>query len=80
MGQVRLAAPAVRPAALADRLPLLAHLAVVPRRWVVERTFAWLGKFRRLAKNYEYRMSTAENVIYLTISIILLRRRTGRPP
>lgn len=56
------------------------RFAVVPRRWVVERSFAWLGKYRRLSKDYEYRTSTSENVIYLAMSMILLRRLTGHPP
>lgn len=38
---------------------------VQPRRWVVERTFAWLGKQRRLSKDYEYRTTTSENLIFL---------------
>jgi transposase len=52
------------------------RFAVVPRRWVVERTFAWLGRFRRLAKDYEYLPATSENAVYLAMSIILLRRMT----
>ena len=52
------------------------RFAVVPRRWVVERTFAWLGRFRRLAKDYEYLPATSENAIYLAMSVILLRRLT----
>jgi transposase len=52
------------------------RFAVVPRRWVVERTFAWLGRFRRLAKDYEYLPVTSENTIYLAMSVILLRRMT----
>ncbi|OHV73941.1 hypothetical protein BCD48_32890 [Pseudofrankia sp. BMG5.36] len=54
--------------------------AVVPRRWVVERTFAWLGKYRRLSKDYEYLTATAENAIYLAMSMILLHHLTGTPP
>ncbi len=54
--------------------------AVVPRRWVVERTFAWLGKYRRLSKDYEYLTATAGNVIYLAMSMILLHRLARRPP
>ena len=49
------------------------RFAVVPRRWVVERTFAWLGRFRRLAKDYEYLPATSENTIYLATGITLLR-------
>jgi transposase len=56
------------------------RFALVPRRWVVERTFAWLGKYRRLAKDYEYLTATSENVIYLTMSMILLHRHSGRSP
>jgi hypothetical protein len=52
------------------------RFAVVPRRWVVERTFAWLGRFRRLAKDYEYLPATSENAVYLAMSVILVRRMT----
>jgi putative transposase len=48
--------------------------AVVPRRWVVERTFAWLGRFRRLSRDYEFLPATSEAVIYLAMSQILVRR------
>jgi transposase len=54
--------------------PIVSPFAVVPRRWVVERTFAWLGRFRRLSKNYEYLPATSEAVIYLTMTRMLLRR------
>jgi putative transposase len=37
--------------------------AVLPKRWVVERTFSWLGYFRRLSKNFEILPATAENMI-----------------
>jgi putative transposase len=52
------------------------RFAVVPRRWVVERTFAWLGRFRRLTRDYEYLPATSENTVYLAMSVILLRRMT----
>jgi putative transposase len=48
----------------------------VPRRWVVERTFAWLGRYRRLSKDYEYLTTTSEQVIYLAMTRLLLRRLT----
>jgi putative transposase len=47
---------------------------VLPRRWVVERTFAWLGRYRRLSKDYERLPSTSEALIYLAGIRLLLRR------
>jgi putative transposase len=47
---------------------------VLPRRWVVERTFAWFGHFRRLAKNYERKSAVAEAFIYLSMCHLLLAR------
>jgi putative transposase len=41
--------------------------AVLPMRWVVERTFAWLGNYRRLSKNYETLAMTAENMVRITM-------------
>lgn len=48
--------------------------AVQPRRWVVERTFAWLGKFRRLSKDYERCPLSSEGTIYLASIFTLLKR------
>src|SRR3990172_9290808 len=45
--------------------PLGGGFQVLPRRWVVERTFAWLGKFRRLSKDYEALPQSEETWIYL---------------
>ncbi len=61
--------------------PEIPAFAVVPRRWVVERTFAWLGRFRRLSKDYEFLPTTSEAVIYLAMSHVLVRRlaRPTRP-
>lgn len=47
---------------------------VLPRRWVVERTFAWLGKQRRLSKDYEFLPRSEESWIYLTMCRLMLRR------
>ncbi len=47
---------------------------VVPRRWVVERTFAWLGQARRLSKDYERLPAMAEEMIDAAMSRIMLRR------
>lgn len=49
-------------------------LQVLPRRWVVERTFAWLGTWRRLAKDYELLPSSEEAWIYLAMIRTMLRR------
>lgn len=50
---------------------------VLPRRWVVERTFAWLGRCRRLAKDWEKSIASAEAWIYVA-HIRLLTRRLAR--
>lgn len=50
--------------------------AVQPRRWVVERTFAWLGRYRRLAKDYERKVQTAEAMITIAMTRLMLRRLT----
>jgi len=47
---------------------------VLPRRWVVERTFAWLGKYRRLSKDYEAQTETSEAMIYAVMTHLMLRR------
>lgn len=50
---------------------------LVPRRWVVERTFSWLGQSRRLAKDYERRCATSE-ILVLATMIRLMSRRLAR--
>ena len=50
---------------------------VLPRRWVVERTFGWLSRNRRLTKDYERRAQTSETLIEIAI-IRLLLRQLGR--
>jgi putative transposase len=47
---------------------------VLPGRWVVERTFAWLGKYRRLSKDYEFSPRSSEAMVYLASSHLMLRR------
>lgn len=47
---------------------------VIRRRWVVERTFAWLGRNRRLSKDFERLPETSEALIYLAMSRLMLRR------
>jgi putative transposase len=47
---------------------------VLPRRWVVERTFAWLLTYRRLSKDYEELPETSEALIYLAMSRLMVKR------
>lgn len=49
---------------------------VLPRRWVVERTFVWLGQSRRLSKDYERLPATSEAMIYGAMSRLMLGRLT----
>ena len=49
---------------------------VQAKRWVVERSIAWLGRFRRLARDYEVRPDCSEAMIYLAAIHNLLRRLT----
>ena len=48
--------------------------AVLPMRWVVERTFAWLGNYRRLSKDYEILTLTAENMVRIAMLRITVAR------
>lgn len=50
---------------------------VLPRRWVVERTFAWQGRNRRLAKDYEGLPASEETFIYLSMVHLMARRLTS---
>jgi len=47
---------------------------VLPRRWVVERTFGWLGRYRRLSKDYELLPEVSESLIYAAMVQLMLRR------
>jgi transposase len=52
----------------------LPKFAVIPKRWVVERSFAWLEKCRRLWKNCERTLHTSEQFIVLAFLSLLLKR------
>jgi len=51
---------------------------VLPKRWIVERTFAWFGRYRRLSKDYETLPESSEAVIYLAMIHLMLRRLNPR--
>ena len=48
--------------------------AVLPKRWVVERTFAWLNNFRRLSKDFEILTATSENMIRIAMIKLTLEK------
>jgi len=56
------------------KLPDQVGFAVLPRRWVVERFFAWLGRNRRLAKDFEATIASARAFLYAACAMLLVRR------
>jgi len=50
------------------------------RRWVVERTFGWFGRYRRLSKDYEFQTDTSENMVLIAMIQLMVHRlaRDGR--
>lgn len=59
---------------IVKRNPDMIGFQVLPRRWVVERTFAWLGRFRRLSKDYEELTDTSETMIQIAMIRLMLGR------
>lgn len=47
---------------------------ILPKRWIVERTFAWLARYRRNARDYERRTETSEAIIYISMIQLMSRR------
>lgn len=54
--------------------PPMPSFTVLKRRWVVERTFAWLGQSRRMSKDYEYLPETGDAMIYAVMIRLMLKR------
>ncbi len=52
---------------------------MIRRRWVVERTFAWICRNRRMSRDYEFLAQTTEALIYVTMIRLMLRRLTKGP-
>ena len=50
---------------------------LLPRRWVVERTFGWLGRYRRLTRDYEEVVESSESMVYVAM-IQVMRKRLAR--
>jgi putative transposase len=59
--------------------PPLPAFTVLPRRWVVERTLAWIGRYRRMSKEYDYLPESSEAWIYAAMSRLMLKRLIQQP-
>lgn len=59
---------------IVSRDPKLKYFAVLPKRWIVERTFAWLGRYRRLNRDYERTTSSSEAHVYIAMIRLMTRR------
>ncbi len=57
-----------------ERDPNTKGFQTLPRRWVVERTLAWLSNARRLSKDYEFHLQSSEAMIYAAMIRIMVRR------
>ena len=55
------------------RPPDVKGFQILPRRWVVERTFGWLGRYRRLSRDYEHQTLSSESMVYLASIHRMLR-------
>jgi putative transposase len=62
-----------------ERTPGMGGFAVRPKRWIVERTFSWLSRNRRVSKDYERKVQTSETLIEVAM-IRLLVAGLGRQP
>jgi putative transposase len=64
---------------IVQRPPQQRGFQVLPKRWIVERTFAWFDPYRRLSKDYEYYAASSEAMIYLASIRMMLKRAAKRP-
>ena len=54
--------------------PEVKGFVVMPKRWVVERTFAWLGRSRRLVRDYEFLPASHRTFMFIAMSALMVRR------
>ena len=59
---------------IVKRTDTLPKFIVLPKRWIVERTFGWLGRYRRLSKDYELTIPSSESMIYIAMINLMLHR------
>ena len=59
---------------IVERTDDLTGFQVIPRRWVVERTLAWISKHRRCVRDCETRLGHAEAMVYLAMFMTMSRR------
>jgi putative transposase len=59
---------------IVKRSDCLTGFVVLPKRWIVERTFGWFFMYRRLSKDYEYLTDTSEAMMYVAMIHIMVRR------
>jgi len=59
---------------IVKRLGDVTGFVILPKRWIVERTFSWFGHYRRLSKDYETLTHSSESMIYWSMTHLMLRR------
>ena len=59
---------------IVKRTDTIAQFVVLPKRWIVARTFGWLGRYRRLSKDYELTIPSSESMIYIAMINLMLHR------
>lgn len=64
---------------IVQRTAQMRGFQVLPKRWIVERTFAWFDPYRRLSKDYEYYVSSSESMVYLASIRLMLKRWRKQP-
>ena len=54
--------------------PDVSRFVVLPKRWIVERTFGWLNRYRRLSKDYERQTQSSEAMVYIAMINLMVHR------
>ena len=66
--------PSANPKHKGSKRKVITGSNLAPKRWIVERTFAWFNYYRRLARDFERKTSNSESMVYLAMSQILLNK------